>query len=81
MDNFQEKFFKTFKGECFGIGLYEDDGYILFKVIVEDDGNWFESTNGGSGYWLEDLMEEMSAAQRYLALECIRDDGGFKRKQ
>lgn len=80
MDIFDKNIFKTFKGDCFGIGLYEaDDGHILFQVIVEDDDNWFESHNsGGDVFWLEDLGIQIYAAKKWVKEECVRGEHGFR---
>ncbi len=58
---------KEFKGECFGVRLIEQkEGKPLCQIIVEDDGNWFFETNAFSAHWLEDMIEQLTAARDYL---------------
>ena len=54
-----------FLGSCFGVILTRrgrEDPHICFQIVVEDDGNWFVSENGGDSYWLAELHEQMGRA-------------------
>ncbi len=71
---------KAFLGNCFGVGLRKrapNSNHIEFIILVEDDGNWFESKNGGSSLWLTDLQEQLNKAILWMKANCKPDPSGF----
>ena len=60
---------KEFKGECKGVRLVPrgaNDNHICIEILTEDDGNWFESNQSFSSYWIDDLIEQLTLAKQYM---------------
>lgn len=75
-------FRQVFKGSCYAVALvprYEagDDLHICFQILVEDDGNWYESPGIGSSYWAPELIEQLKQAQEWMQKNAIPHEGGF----
>lgn len=78
MDLYDKKHsIKVFKGDCFGVHLKmrgSTDPYIIYSIIVEDDGNWYDNNKGTSGSgWILDLMEQFIHAMNWMNIYCIQD--------
>ena len=68
-------------GACTGVCIYqrsEGDNHLCFVTLIEDDGNWFVSTNGVSTFWLPDFTRVMSAAESWLEANAIRTKWGWE---
>lgn len=71
------------KGECVGIRFVprgKDDNHIIIKLLVEDDGNWYESGSSMNSYWLKDLIKVCKQAKVVLDSKAKREDFGYKFK-
>ena len=72
---------KAFVGKCMGVGLArrggerrgEVDPHVTFVILHEDDGNWFESAQACSSYWLPELEEVLAAARVWCVAYCDKD--------
>jgi hypothetical protein len=79
-----KKIIKVFKGSCIGVVLEHredwenpNDPHVCFFLIVEDDGNWFESSTGiASSYWLPETIEQLNLALEWMQEYCHKDPGG-----
>jgi hypothetical protein len=79
-----KKIIKVFKGDCHGVVLEKrkdwenpNDPHVCFFLIVEDDGNWFESKTGISdSYWLPDTIEQLTLALEWVKEYCRKTPGG-----
>jgi hypothetical protein len=85
MDNFDKKYsIKAFKGKCLGVHLKmrgATDPYVLYSIIVEDDGSWYdESTNKKGTGWILDLMEQFIHAMNWMDIYCVKDRYGWTLK-
>jgi hypothetical protein len=74
---------KTFTGGCLGIALdardeSDDDLHVMFKIIVEDDGEWFWQSGDVSSHWLPELHKCMADALIWLEVNAIKDEAGWK---
>lgn len=58
------------------------DDHILVQLMSEDDENWFDSNGQAfSSYWLDDLIEVLTAAKVALVHDAAKDDRwGYKFK-
>lgn len=61
---------KEFKGACAGVRLTQDEHGIQFRILVEDDGNWFESKEGFNAFWLPELIGVLYEAQTWMEHNC-----------
>jgi hypothetical protein len=60
---------KKFLGEQFGVSLTprgDKDNHICFTILSEDDGSWFTKDVSASSYWIDDLIEQLQMAKRYM---------------
>lgn len=58
-----------FKGQCKGVILTkrgEHDEHICIQILTEDDENWFASANAFSSGWIDELIEQLQQAKKYL---------------
>jgi len=70
------KYEQAFLGKCFGVILKKRearDPHVCFMVIVEDDGNWLVSENGGSSSWFPDLIQQLTIAHEWCKENCDPD--------
>lgn len=77
---------KTFCGDCLGVALEPRDGddgdlHVAFRIIVEDDGNWFFSNGDASSAWLPDLLEQFQRAHAWMKENCNLDAPNHDEKQ
>ncbi len=73
-----------FLGQCFGIALVprgKEDKHICFIVLVEDDENWFVSSNGGSSSWLPELGRVVAKANRWCRTHADPDISSLDNRQ
>jgi len=84
MDVFEEEIYEVIhviKGECHGVVLSlrgEGDPHIVFRSIIEDDENWFINKAGSSSsFWLQDHIDVMKKAKKWLKKNCVESHGGF----
>lgn len=76
---------KVFKGDCHGVVLEKrkdwenpNDPHVCFFLIVEDDGNWFESKTGvSSSAWIDDVIEQLQIARNWMNEYCTMADYGW----
>ncbi len=75
---------KRFLGDCIGVELIprgSTDNHILFKLLVEDDENWFDSGFSVSSSWIDETMEVLRMAKMYMEERCepdiAKDASGF----
>lgn len=77
---------KAFKGQCTGVVLENrkdwenpNDPHVCFFLIVEDDGNWFESKTGHtSSYWIDDTIEQLQIARDWMNEYCRKIQHGWE---
>lgn len=77
---------KAFKGQCTGVVLEKrkdwenlNDPHVYFFMIVEDDGNWFESKTGyASSYWIDDTIEQLQIARDWMNKYCRKIQHGWE---
>lgn len=58
-----------FKGQCKGVKLTErgvNDNHICLQILTEDDENWFPSENSFSSGWIDELIEQLQIAKKYM---------------
>ena len=71
---------KVFKGDCHGVVLEKRgdwDSHVCFFIIIEDDGNWFESKTGSSSsYWIDDTIEQLQIAREWMNENCFKPKNG-----
>lgn len=81
-----KKIIKIFKGDCTGVVLEHrkdwenpNDIHVCFFLIVEDDGDWFESKTGtASSYWIDDMIEQLQCARDWMNECCTRTKHGWE---
>ena len=68
---------EIFLGTICGIILSQrgdNDPHVVFNIICEDDGFWFNYTNNGaSSYWLKEYEDVIKAARKWCEKNCIPD--------
>lgn len=67
-------------GKCLGFQLKPrgaSDPHICIALLVEDDGNWFVSSNGFSSFWVDDLRKRMTQLELWLSQHAIPDKDGY----
>lgn len=70
---------KQFVGRQFAVGVSSfDNGRVLVTLYSEDDETWYIKTSFSS-YWLQDMIDQLSEAKRYLTKECKIDNQGLQR--
>lgn len=60
---------KEFKGRCKGVQLKKrgfNDEHIAVQIITEDDGTWHNSGSMFSSYWIDDLIEQLQNAKKFI---------------
>ena len=70
----------TIYGDAKGVVIYRrgiDDSHLCVKILVEDDGSWFETAGGFSTYWLPDLYRVLVEAQEWLDANAIEGEWGY----
>lgn len=70
---------RLFLGKCKGVALVprgKNDNHICTLILTEDDGNWFCSSNYFSGFWLDDLKEQIEKAKNWIIKNAIVDVNG-----
>lgn len=66
-----------------GVGFYhreEGDKHLCFKILVEDDENWFPSEHGASSWWFNELKELLVYVEKYMNINyriCKSEGGGW----
>ncbi len=80
-----------FLGECRGVVLAprgDDDPHVMFSLVTEDDGNWFDeegvsseedgyAQGGGSSHWLDETIAMLVAARDYIRANCEPEPDGY----
>lgn len=67
---------KRFLGKCFGIELLEraeGDNHVMFRTLVEDDGNWFPLVREMSSFWLPEAASVTREAEEWCKANLKRD--------
>lgn len=49
----------------------------VFKLLVEDDGNWGDAGAGADAYWLDDLISVLQQAKHYVEDNFERNTEGY----
>ena len=60
---------KEFKGRCKGVKLTKrgkDDNHICLQIITEDDDSWFPSDIPFSSSWIDELIQQLQFAKKYI---------------
>lgn len=60
----------NFRGKCMGVKLKPrgaKDPHIMVTLEIEDDEVWFPKDFVVSSYWLDELIEQLQAAQAFCA--------------
>lgn len=75
----------TFYGSCHGVRLFTrgpNDPHVMFQIITEDDGYWFESRSGqSSSFWLPEVISLLNHSKRWMENNCSGDgEFGWKVK-
>lgn len=68
------------KGGQFGVRLEpreDGDNHVCVQIISEDDGNWSESGEYFSSFWLNDLIDVLIKARRLMEKKCKKQKVGF----
>jgi hypothetical protein len=58
-----------FKGQCKGVELVKretNDNHICVRILTEDDDDWFASASSFSSSWLDELIEQLQLAKKYI---------------
>jgi hypothetical protein len=58
-----------FWGTCHAVRLVhrgKNDTHICFEIMTEDDGHWFISGGNASSAWLPELIELLTAADKWM---------------
>jgi hypothetical protein len=66
-------------GQQFGIEFRKrglDDSHVCLFLLTEDDEYWHQVGNGFSSFWLDDLINQLTAAKKYMRDNCEPDKGG-----
>lgn len=73
-----------FIGEMFTIALVErgpKDRHICFEMFSEDDGFWHRIGTGTSSYWIDDLIDQLTAAKEHMKKnEYAKEGDGYEFK-
>lgn len=67
-------------GACLGFQLKPrgpSDPHICIALLVEDDENWFVSSNGFSSFWCADLQKLLAQLERWLSQHAIAAKDGY----
>ena len=71
----------TIKGACIGVQLEKrgpSDPHILFRMLVEDDENWFPQDFCVSSSWIDETIQVLKTARdmmRNTATPDLADNG------
>jgi hypothetical protein len=58
---------KEFLGNCIGVRVQERPGTSpSFSILIEDDGNWSAVDVVIDTYWLDEMIEQLQAARKYI---------------
>jgi hypothetical protein len=74
---------KEFLGDCIGVRLTPrgpSDKHAMVALLVEDDGRWNETHFRVSSHWLDETIEQLQTARRFLDTQTpdiVADAPGF----
>lgn len=73
--------YAAFLGSCHGVVLTARGGidpHVCFTIIVEDDNNWFVSSESNSLYWGKELVNVLNAAIKFAEKNCVQLEYGYR---
>ena len=75
---------KEITGNLFGVKFVQsdfatpEDQKISFTIMMEDDGQWYETKISKiDSYWLDDMIETLTKARKYLKKNAKLVNGTF----
>ena len=69
----QINFEQLILNDCHGIGLNrrgDNDPHVMFTMLCEDDGQWFENRGESDCYWMLGQVEVLQAAMQWIEANC-----------